>query len=93
MPTSTPNNTNDLQAIPGVGPKIAEGLRALGYRRVEDLRDKDPERMYHDLCEIRGRHIDRCVLYVFRCAVYYASRKTHLPRLLKWWNWKAVEDP
>ena len=27
------------------------------------------------------------VLYVFRCAVYFAS-KQHNPELLKWWHWK-----
>ncbi|NIV18422.1 MAG: pathogenicity locus, partial [Woeseiaceae bacterium] len=26
-------------------------------------------------------------LYVFRCAVYYASEEDHDPELLKWWNW------
>ncbi|MGA3073400.1 MAG: helix-hairpin-helix domain-containing protein, partial [Bryobacteraceae bacterium] len=29
-----------------------------------------------------------CVLYVFRCAVYFASEAEHDPELLKWWNWK-----
>jgi hypothetical protein len=28
------------------------------------------------------------VLYVFRCAVYFANNSTHDPELLKWWNWK-----
>ncbi|NQU25233.1 MAG: pathogenicity locus, partial [Candidatus Nealsonbacteria bacterium] len=27
-------------------------------------------------------------LYVFRCAVYFASNATHDAELLKWWNWK-----
>ena len=43
--------------------------------------------MYEALCEKRG-HQDRCLLYVFRCAVYFAERKRHDPELLKWWNWK-----
>jgi hypothetical protein len=30
------------------------------------------------------------VLYVFRCAVYYATEKEHDPELLKWWSW---QDP
>ena len=88
MPTTARADTDDLQTIPGVGPKIAESLRALGCQCVEDLRGQDAQRMYDDLCRQRGRHIDRCVLYVFRCAVYYASRKRHAPRLLQWWNWK-----
>jgi hypothetical protein len=60
----------------------------LGIERVADLRGRDPERLYRRLCSLRGRHIDRCVLYVFRCAVYVASHTTYDPHLLKWWHWK-----
>ena len=78
----------DLQRIPGVGPSIARDLQDLGMRRVEDLRDADPQSLYDELCALRGAHIDRCVLYVFRCAVYFASSDDHDPELLKWWSWK-----
>jgi hypothetical protein len=44
--------------------------------------------MFEDLCRARGEAIDRCVLYAFRCAVYYADHDTHDPHLLNWWNWK-----
>ena len=44
--------------------------------------------MYEALCELRRSHIDRCVLYVFRCAAYYAANREHEPELLTWWNWK-----
>ncbi len=80
--------TDALQTIPSVGPSIAADLRSLGYRQVEDLRDESPEEMYDSLCELRGEKIDRCVLYTFRCAVYFASTSQHDPKLLKWWNWK-----
>jgi len=78
----------DLQEIPGVGPSIELDLTDLGYHEVSDLKESDPEEMYESLCALRGGHIDRCVLYVFRCAVYYARSSTHDPELLKWWNWK-----
>ena len=77
-----------LETIPGVGPSIAKDLSALGIREVADLRDSNPEKMFGELCELRGEPIDRCVLYVFRCAVYYASEAHPDPELLKWWNWK-----
>jgi len=32
--------------------------------------------------------VDRCVLYVYRLAVYFAENETHEPEKLKWWNWK-----
>lgn len=88
MNTTSKPIAGDLQAIPGVGPSIAKDLRDLGYAEVSDLNGADPERMYRDLCELRNFHIDRCVLYVFRCAVYCADNETHETELLKWWNWK-----
>ena len=79
---------SELKRIPGVGDKIAGDLLALGCRSVEDLRDRDPEELYMQLCFQKGEQVDRCVLYVFRSAVYYASNREHDPELLKWWNWK-----
>ena len=78
----------DLQRIPGIGPSLAQDLADLGICRVTDLRRRSPERLYQRLCTIRGEHIDRCVLYVFRCAVYFASESRHDPERIKWWNWK-----
>ncbi|MCI0707841.1 MAG: helix-hairpin-helix domain-containing protein [Ignavibacteriae bacterium] len=77
-----------LQEIPGVGISIAEDLWELGIRSIPQLKGKNPERLYYRRCEQQGVHIDRCLLYVFRCAVYYASHARHKPELLKWWNWK-----
>ena len=76
-----------LQVIPGVGPSIARDLRALGITRVEQLRGRSPERLYVESNTLRGVTQDRCLLYAFRCAVYYASEPRPKPRLLKWWNW------
>ena len=78
----------ELQQIPGVGPSIARDLQALGVQRVSDLAGADPEALYERLCTLRGQHIDRCVLYVFRCAVYFASNDVHDPERLRWWSWK-----
>jgi hypothetical protein len=81
-------SASPLQEIPGVGPSIATDLNELGVTAVSELRGRDPEELYDRLCAQRGEHIDRCVLYVFRTAVYFASRTRHDPKLLKWWNWK-----
>ncbi|MFQ6087653.1 MAG: helix-hairpin-helix domain-containing protein [Candidatus Methanofastidiosia archaeon] len=78
----------ELQQIPWVGKKIAEDLWNLGFRSVQELKDQNPEELYLKLSAQRGMHVDRCMLYVFRSAVYYASNKRHDPELLKWWNWK-----
>jgi Pathogenicity locus len=78
----------DLRRIPGVGPSIAQDLYELGVRRVADLADADPLELYERRCEQQGVRIDRCLLYVFRCAVYFAATEHPEPHLLKWWNWK-----
>ena len=42
-------------------------------------------------CAFKGEMIDKYALYVYRCAVYYASNDIHDSELLKWWNWKDLE--
>lgn len=81
-------DNDDLESLPGIGKSLAADLRDLGCRRARDLAAMDPEAMYEELQEIRGAHIDRCVLYAFRCAVYCARNEDPHPELRKWWNWK-----
>ncbi len=88
MNTPSTNALRELQEIPGVGPSIARDLLSLGIQSVRDLRHRNPERLYERLCDKVQMRVDPCVLYVFRCAVYYASHNKHKPELLKWWNWK-----
>ena len=80
----------ELQSIPGVGKKIAEDLIQIGINSINDLRNKNPEELYERLCVFKGHKVDRCVLYVFRCAVYYATEEQHESEKLKWWNWKDI---
>ena len=78
----------ELQRIPGVGKSISIDLWNLGFRSVADLRNQNPELLYNSHCRKAGKPVDRCLLYVFRCAVYFASNREPDPRLLLWWNWK-----
>lgn len=82
---------DDLQSIPGVGPSLAQDLRDLGIQKVAELRGQNPQRLYDQLIAQRGIHQDRCVLYVFRCAVYFAETPEPDAERLKWWNWKDVQ--
>jgi len=86
--TQAKDPLKELQKIPGVGVRLSQDLVDLGYRKIVDFKGESPGNMYQNLMGLRGRHIDRCVLYVFRCAVYYASNSIHDPESLKWWNWK-----
>lgn len=85
MKTRDPNNP--LMIIPGVGPSIAANLRAIKINTVDDLKGENPQSLYERSNAKAGAVQDRCLLYVFRCAVYYANGGRDQEKL-KWWNWK-----
>ena len=78
----------ELRAIPGVGRQTEQDLIALGYPTIASLRGAYPEELYRLECEKRGVMVDRCQLYVYRCAVYFAQTPDPDPEKLKWWYWK-----
>jgi hypothetical protein len=78
----------ELRTIPGVGKSIAADLWNIGIRKVSDLKGENPERLYDLSNRFAGTVQDRCLLYVFRCAVYFAGNKKHAPEKLQWWYWK-----
>ena len=83
---------SELEEIPSVGPSVADNLIGMGITRVAQLKGRSPEALYKKLCELTGERQDPCVLYTFRCAVYYASNARHDPEKLKWWNWKNLSS-
>lgn len=79
---------SELLEIPGVGKSIFRDLQNIGINTIADLQGKDPETLYMQSNSYAGKVQDRCLLYVFRCAVYYAEQENPEPEKLKWWNWK-----
>lgn len=84
----TRSGNDVLQTAPGIGPSLAADLHDLGVHTLPALARRDPERLYASLCDKRGARMDPCVLYAFRCAVYFARTPRPRPELLQWWNWK-----
>lgn len=78
----------DLRQIPYVGKRTEEALRMLGFDSIASLRGADPQEIYERECLLTGQKIDRCQLYVYRMAVYYAENEVRDPVKLKWWAWK-----
>jgi len=80
----------ELTVIPGVGKSIATDLWNIGIIAIADLQGKDPEVLYDLSNKYAGAVQDRCLLYVFRCAVYFAEtpKADQEDDKLKWWNWK-----
>jgi hypothetical protein len=80
----------ELTNIPGIGKSIANDLWNINIRSIKDLKDKQPEHLYNESNVFAGAVQDRCLLYVFRCAVYFprTNPEDHDSEKLKWWNWK-----
>jgi len=77
-----------LTQIPGVERAVADDLIQMGITSTNDLKNKDAEKLYNKSNRQCGTVQDRTLLYVFRCAVYYASTEVHDKEKLKWQNWK-----
>ena len=80
----------DLRQIPGVGVSLATDLWNIGITKIEDLKGKDAYNLFDLSNDFAGQIQDRCVLYVFKCAIYYSEtpKEEHKKEKLKWWNWK-----
>jgi predicted RecB family nuclease len=80
----------ELSTIPGVGNSIANDLWNINIKRISDLENLSPEYIYNLSNQRAGRVQDRCLLYVFRCAIYFINtpKKLQESDKLKWWNWK-----
>ncbi|XDD50670.1 helix-hairpin-helix domain-containing protein [Leptospira sp. WS92.C1] len=78
----------EFQTLPGVGKSIAMDYWNLGFRSLDEIKKEDPEKLYLRICEYQGGHVDRCMLYVFRCVSYALNTKKPDSEKLKWWNWK-----
>jgi len=84
---SSAKKTCSLRKIPGVGKSIAQGLNNIGIYTVDDLKNRNAETLYDLSNKYAGKKQDKCLLYVYRTAVYYANGGRS-PDKLKWWNWK-----
>jgi hypothetical protein len=80
---------SELEQIPGIGPNMAQHLIGAGFPTVVSLKGQDPEEVYLRDCAAQGLEVDRCALYAYRLAVYYADNGGELPPgKTNWWDWK-----
>lgn len=77
-----------FRTIPGVGKACSLDFWNIGLRSINDLAQQNPRVLYDRLNTISGIEHDMCMLYTFRCAVYFASEKNPDNEKLKWWYWK-----
>jgi len=90
MKNSKQQAIKELSIIPGVGKSIASDLWNIGIASILELKGKSPDTLYDMSNTFAGTIQDKCLLYVFKCAVYFANtpKEKQETEKLKWWNWK-----
>lgn len=81
----TDRDVATLEALPNVGPAVADFLRQLGITRPDELPGRDPYEMHDDLCCITGQRHDPCLLDTFIATVRYMEGAPKKP----WWKYTA----
>lgn len=72
-----------FQAIPSIGPKLAQWVTELGYYSLEELKNEDGAELTNRLEEHFGYWEDPCVEDSLRCIVHHAK----YPASQKsWWH-------
>jgi hypothetical protein len=56
-----PEEERKLRDLVSVGPAMLEDFALLGITSVSQLRRRSPQRMYRELCGLRGQRIDPCL--------------------------------
>jgi len=82
-----PTQQRRIEDLVSVGPAMVRDFEMLGIRSVAQLAQRNPEKLYEQLCEVTGQVQDICCLDVFRAAVAQA-RNPRLPlEQAQWWYW------
>lgn len=85
--------SSPLEEIPGVGPRIAAVMEALGIQAVSDLAGADPEELYRRECLMKGFQEDRCCLLCVAGGGLLCRAPRPEAEKLKWWYWKNRPYP
>lgn len=79
-----------LKDLVSVGPAMLEDFELLGVKTVTQLRRRSPQRMYEELCRLKGQRIDPCCLDTFVAAVAQAKDPSLPIEQRQWWYWSKV---
>jgi len=82
--------TRQLKDLVSIGPAMLEDFELLGIHSVAQLKKRNQERMYRDLCRIRKQVIDPCCLDTFVAAVAQAKDPSLPIEQRQWWYWSRV---
>src|ERR1043166_8896184 len=84
------SETRQLKDLVSIGPAMLKDFELLGISSVAQLRRRSPQRMYEELCRLRGQRLDPCCLDVFAAAVAQAKDPQLPIEQRQWWYWSKV---
>jgi len=82
--------TRQLKDLVSIGPAMLEDFELLGIHSVAQLKKRNPQRMYRELCRVRKHSIDPCCLDTFVAAVAQAKDPNLPLEQRQWWYWSRV---
>ncbi len=75
-------DVKNFQDIPNVGPAIARDFNLLGLKKPDDLKKKNPLRLYQQMCKVSGVRQDPCVLDTYIAVIDFMDGAPARP-----WYW------
>lgn len=72
-----------LKDIPNIGPAMIDAFQLVNIKKPEDLKKRDPYKLYTKLCKTAGKRHDPCVLDVFMASVDFMKGAPARP----WWRY------
>ena len=82
-----PTEERKLRDLISIGPAMLRDFELLRIASVRQLSRQNAERLYEELCRIKGKPQDLCCLDVFRAAVAQARNPLLPPEQCQWWYW------
>ena len=79
--------TRTLAQLRSIGPAMLEDFERLGIGTVAQLKQKNAQKLYDQLCRITGQKQDICVLDVFECAIAQAKDPDLPAEQCDWFYW------
>jgi predicted RecB family nuclease len=75
-----------LEDLISVGPAMLRDFELLGIRTIKQLAQRNPAKLYQQLCRATGQRVDICCQDVFSAAAQ--ARNPLLPaEQCRWWYW------
>ncbi len=73
------SSINHLEDIPNIGKAIAAMLEDIGITHPTMLIGKDAYKLHSEICKVKKKKIDNCVIDTFLSAIYFMEGATAHP--------------